>query len=97
MAKYSNSRLRWSVIYPVYLDRNKSRREGRRLPKDTAIRSPTIKEIEKAVQQLGLECRREEKSYPRSWWEQSGRLLVEKKMGKRELLKKIALVISKER
>lgn len=65
-----------NVIWPAYIDAEKTRAEGRRVPADTAIPDPTVDEIAKAVQQVGYDAVIErEKTYPREY-EPRGRVLV---------------------
>ncbi|MDL5502382.1 MAG: signal recognition particle subunit SRP19/SEC65 family protein, partial [Candidatus Methanoperedens sp.] len=42
------------VVWPVYLDATKSRGEGRILPLKESVKSPVLKEIEKAASELSL-------------------------------------------
>ncbi|MEM2273252.1 MAG: signal recognition particle subunit SRP19/SEC65 family protein [Candidatus Bathyarchaeia archaeon] len=72
------------ILWPVYFDTLRSRREGRRLPKRLCIRSPNILMLEKAVKNLGLNyeiC--PEASYPRLPWIKMGFIAVSKS-GKRK-------------
>ena len=65
------------VIYPAYLDAEKSRNEGRRVPESLAVEEPTVDEIASAVRQVGYEAVIErDKSYSRESWLQRGRVLV---------------------
>lgn len=65
-----------NVIWPAYLDAEKTRAEGRRVPKDAAVPDPTVDEIAKAVQQVGYDAVIErEKTYPREY-EPRGRVVV---------------------
>ena len=78
------------VLYPEYFTSKYSRAEGRRVSKKLAKPSPTVEDIEKAAKSLGLNpVVEKDKSYPRFWYKKRGRVLVEKKMKKSELLKKI--------
>ncbi len=68
---------RFLVIWPAYLDSLKTRSEGRRVPRRFAVRSPSIKEIVKALDILGISYLVEmDKAYPREWWVK-GRVLVD--------------------
>jgi signal recognition particle subunit SRP19 len=70
------------VIWPVYLDANKTKREGRIMARKKAVKSPKIVEIEKAALILRLEPTVEkEKAYPKTHWEKSGRVLMNKISG----------------
>ena len=65
-----------NVIWPAFLDADRSRKEGRRVSLDQAISDPTADEIATAVQQVGYDAVIErDKTYPREY-EQRGRVLV---------------------
>jgi signal recognition particle subunit SRP19 len=65
-----------NVIWPAYIDAEKSRAEGRRVPEDAAVPAPTVDEIAKAVQQVGYDAVIErDKTYSREY-ESRGRVLV---------------------
>ncbi len=84
------------VLYPEYFMSKYTRDEGRRIPRSLAKKSPTVEDIEKAVKSLGLKpIVEKDKSYPRYWYKKRGRVLVEKKMQKSLLLKKISQGMSK--
>lgn len=80
-----------AIIWPIYFDINKSRLEGRRVPKNQAVITPKIAEIKEAADKLGLQNEiRLEAHFPRMPWSKSGMLLVEKKEAKEAIIKKIA-------
>jgi len=86
------------VIWPVYLDATKSRAEGRILSLKEAVKSPVLKEIERAAQELSLAPVAEaDKAYPKSWWAVSGRVLVDRKAPKSVIAKQIAQKINRIR
>ncbi len=86
------------VIWPLYIDATKSRAEGRLLSMKDAVKSPALKEIEKAAQELNLNPVVEaDKAHPKSWWVVSGRVLVDKKAPKSIIAKQIAQRINKNR
>lgn len=86
------------IVWPVYLDATKSRGEGRILPLKESVKSPTLKEIEKAASELSLAPMVEmDKAYPKSWWSTDGRVLVNKKGPKSIVVKQIAQKINKTR
>ncbi|AKG92623.1 Signal recognition particle 19 kDa protein [Geoglobus ahangari] len=78
------------VIWTVNIDRKKSRSEGRRIPRRLAVPNVKLDELAKACEALGLSYEIEQKKYPRCWWEEGGRVRVEKKMKKSELMVKLA-------
>lgn len=83
------------VIWPIYFDHGTSRANGRRVPKNLAINNPTAQDIFKVAQSLALNPQLENKSYPSIWWTQ-GRLLVEQKGPKTEILRTIAQKLIKK-
>ncbi len=86
------------IIWPVYLDATKSRAEGRILSAKDSVKSPVLKEIEKAALELNLNPLVEpDKAYPKSWWAVRGRVLVYKKGPKYVMVKQIAQKIIKTR
>jgi len=79
------------VLYPSYFDSRVTRDSGRRVPKKHAVEAPTARMIYDSVRSLDLDCILElEKAYPRYWHRKEGRVLVEPKMKKGELIVKVA-------
>lgn len=86
------------VIWPAYIDQTKSRSSGRIISRKNSIKEPHLNEIKEAARQLGLNPEVEpEKAYPKSWWEVSGRVLVDDKGPKSVIAKQIASTIKKAR
>ena len=86
------------VIWPAYLDRRISRKKGRRIPRKLSLKSPRLDEIAKALRVLGLEPKIEgDKAYPKKWWGEKGRVVVEKVISKDELLREVAVKIQEIR
>ena len=66
-----------NVIWPAYLDADRTRSDGRRVPQELAVEEPTVDEIAKAVQQIGYDAVVErDKSYSREPWAERGRVVV---------------------
>ncbi|EKQ50634.1 MAG: signal recognition particle 19 kDa protein [Methanobacterium sp. Maddingley MBC34] len=87
-----------TIIWPAYIDSAKSKSEGRKIPKKQSVNSPKIREITQAAKKLRLNPSVEKyKSYPSSWWEGSGRIIVDNKMSKREVLIKLSNLINGSR
>lgn len=83
-----------TTIWPANIDLKKTAKEGRKIPKNYAVNTPKLREISRAAAKLGLNPQVEkDKSYPKSWWETSGRVVVDKKQPKREILIKISNTI----
>lgn len=82
------------IIWPAYIDSEKTRAEGRKISKRYAVNSPKLREISRAANKLGLNALVEkDKSYSKSWWENSGRVIVDKKLPKREVILRISNMI----
>jgi signal recognition particle subunit SRP19 len=79
------------IIWSAYFDAGKTRMEGRRIPKNIAVQSPKILEIQEAASRLGLEHELiPDKGYPKTPWNKAGMLLVEKKGTKEQIINRIA-------
>lgn len=86
------------TIWPQYLDKNLSLKEGRKISKEDCVKEPTINEIEKALKRLGLKYELEkERAYPGKWYDKSGRALVEWDKTKLELIREISFKIKEIR
>jgi signal recognition particle subunit SRP19 len=80
-----------AIIWPVYFDVNKSRAEGRRVPKNIAVQSPKILEIKEAADKLSLQNELNvEAHFPKNHWAKSGMLLIEKNEAKEKIIQKLA-------
>ena len=78
-------------LWPVYFDANKTRMEGRRVPKKLATPSPNLDEIQKAVKRMGLQPEIVPGAiHPSSPRQETGLLIIPKKDSKVETLRKIA-------
>jgi len=80
------------ILWPVYFDSSRTRREGRRLPKSLCVPSPSINMLEKALKNLGLNYKIcPEAAHPRLPWIETGFIAVKKnKEHKNQILKKVA-------
>eukprot|EP00357_Protocruzia_adherens_P034561 CAMPEP_0115024354 /NCGR_PEP_ID=MMETSP0216-20121206/33146_1 /TAXON_ID=223996 /ORGANISM="Protocruzia adherens, Strain Boccale" /LENGTH=143 /DNA_ID=CAMNT_0002398313 /DNA_START=33 /DNA_END=464 /DNA_ORIENTATION=- len=59
----------WNIIYPAYLNSEFTERQGRRVPKEKAVRHPRLDEISMILKHFKLNHVVEmDKSYPREWW-----------------------------
>ena len=78
-------------IFPEYLDKTLTRKEGRRLYLDLTLENPTITEIRLAAEKLEYNYEVQKYSaYPRQWWEKKGLILIEKKKPKLQTLKDLS-------
>ena len=79
------------VIYPLYFDGTVSRLNGRKVARKYAIEKPSLENIAKAAQSLKLNPIIEKDSIHSSTpWKKEGRILIEKKGPKAQLLIQIA-------
>jgi signal recognition particle subunit SRP19 len=87
-----------AIIWPVYFDCNKTRKDGRRVSKNIAVQSPKILEIKEAADKLGLQNDVNlEAHFPKAPWAKSGMLLVEKQEAKERIIQKLAKQLLKIR
>ncbi len=86
------------VIWPVYIDKTRSRSNGRIISRKSSVNEPTLQEIGLAAQKLGMAPEIEaDKAYPKSWWESKGRVLIDNTAPKTALARKIASTIKEMR
>lgn len=79
------------VLWPVYFDSSKTRKEGRKVPKNIAVPNPNLSEIQKAAEHLGMKPEVETNAaYPAIHWRKTGRILVQKRETKMQTLMKMA-------
>jgi len=79
------------IVYPIYFDKLVSRSFGRRMPKKYCIEKPTVTDLSKAAKAAGLNPSIEkETTHPARQWKKEGRILVDKKGSKQEVLYKIS-------
>ena len=86
------------IIWPAYFDSTKTRKDGRRIPKNLAVSSPKILEIKDAAERIGLEHELvTDAGYPRTPWLKTGMLLVKKNESKDMIIRRIAKQLLKIR
>jgi len=79
------------VLWPMYFDSNKSRVEGRRVPKSFTVQSPRLDEVQRAVEQLGFRCEVvSDASHPKFSWQRSGMVVVSRVGSKGQMIREIA-------
>lgn len=88
------SRKPFIIFWPAYFDAKKSRAKGRRISKKFAIEKMSTEALFKAARQLGYNAQFEKSyNYPRTWWDDPGRVLIDIKGKKKS---KVMLEIAKE-
>ncbi len=86
------------VIWTVNIDRRKSRKLGRLIPRRFSIPSPSVDEIFEACKKLRLNPESHpEKRYPPLWWEKTGYVEVNRVKPKSKILIKVAEIIKERR
>ncbi|MDY0293681.1 MAG: signal recognition particle subunit SRP19/SEC65 family protein [Candidatus Methanomethylophilaceae archaeon] len=85
------------VLWPEYFDIERTRSQGRRVPRHLCVREPSLDIIAKGATILDLEYRVfEDKSYPANWAAKRGCVRVERdKMSKTEILPAIGEILVK--
>ena len=79
------------VIWPLYFDESISRKDGRKVSKKLAIEKPNSESILKAAKSLGLNpVLEKEAAHPSRNYKQDGRILIDKKDSKTNVLKDIS-------
>jgi signal recognition particle subunit SRP19 len=88
-----------TIIWPVYIDSKRTKKQGRKIPIDDAVSAPSLSEISRAARKLNLSPETEtNKSFPGLWFESSGRVTVERNdLSKKEVLLKISHTIKGSR
>ena len=83
------------ILWPVYFDSTKTRLQGRRVPKNLAVPSPSLTEIREASDRIGLNCEvKANATHPSTSWIQTGLLLVSKNESKTKTLRKIGKTLT---
>lgn len=86
------------ILWPSYFDLNKTRKEGRKVGRSLATEHPTIEELARAVEMLGISYNADRSAaYPKCWWEKAGRIFVSKTAPKGRLIVSVAKNLRKVR
>jgi len=86
------------ILWPVYFDSTKTRLEGRRVPKNLAISTPKLKEIQRAAKQTGLPPEVVlNAGHPSVPWQKTGLIMVPKRDPKTQILQMVAKELLKVR
>jgi signal recognition particle subunit SEC65 len=85
------------VVWLDYLDSERKRAEGRRVPLNSCTRSPTLEELTLACGRLSLEPEAQTARYPSKALKQSGYVSVKKTASKQKVVMQIARELSKVR
>ncbi|HON41131.1 MAG TPA: signal recognition particle subunit SRP19/SEC65 family protein [Methanoculleus sp.] len=85
------------ILYPCYFDASLRRREGRRVARNLAVKSPDTSAIATVLRKMNLPHRLEGHHHPARWVEREGRVVVEWKGSKEDLIRKVAAGLSGRR
>ena len=82
-------------LWSVYFDANKSRSNGRRVPKKLAVSTPKLEELQRAAKRLGLQPKIvSDAAHPSSPWRKTGLVMIPRKESKNTTLKNIGKELS---
>lgn len=83
-----------TMLWPVYLDSSKTRGEGRKVPQSAGVSSPTLAEIQRAAENLGLAPEIDaSRAHPKAPWKKSGRVWIGRSGSRRQNFRDIATEI----
>jgi signal recognition particle subunit SRP19 len=83
------------VLWPVYFDSNKTRLQGRRIPKALAVTSPRLDELQKAVERCGMQPEIvADFRHPHTPWQKTGLISVAKSASKTQIIRRVAKELS---
>ena len=87
------------IFWPQYFEGKRTRKEGRKLPKNLALEKVSSIDIAKVARRLGYQVENDTIShYPRSWWDPPGRVLIDTKgKTKSRVIKEIAKELRKSK
>ncbi len=87
-----------AIIWPAYFDQAKTRKNGRRVPKNLAVPSPKVEEVQEAARLLGLKPELTAGAgYPKTPWSKTGLVMVQKNAPKEQIIQKLAKQLVKAR
>jgi len=86
------------TVWPEYIDATRPRRLGRKISLREAVKKPSLEEVRRAAEELGLDpIVEEDVKYPRNWMYSKGVVMVSKAKPKTVLLRDIARRIRERR
>ena len=86
------------MIWPVYFDTSKTKKEGRRVPKNVAIPNPNVSEIYEAAKRLDLDPELEaDAAHPAFPSHRTGRVLIDADGSKTEVLRNLTKAVEADR
>ncbi|MCJ7423825.1 signal recognition particle protein Srp19 [Candidatus Bathyarchaeota archaeon] len=86
------------IMWPAYFDATKTRKNGRRVPRNLAVSSPKVSEIKDATDRLHRDCELVlDAAYPKMPWLKTGMALVKKNRSKDYTIQEITAQLLKIR
>ena len=85
------------VVRLVYLDSERKRSEGRRVPLHSCVRAPNLEELAQACRKLSIEAQPQKAFYPKAPRRQSGYVSIKKNGPKQQIIMAIARELSRIR
>jgi signal recognition particle subunit SRP19 len=86
------------ILWPTYFDSTKTRKQGRKTPRNSALPTPRYDELKKAAQKIGLQAVTiEGASHPKTPWQKTGLVVVPKNTTKTQIIKKLSKELVKVR
>ncbi len=85
------------VVWLDYLDSERKRAEGRRVPLNTCVRAPTLDELMQACKRLNLDAQPQKAFDPKASRRQSGYVSIKKQGQKKQVIVAIARELSRIR
>jgi signal recognition particle subunit SRP19 len=79
------------VLWPAYFDSTKTRKQGRKTPKNVAVPAPRQDELQKAAQKIGLQTEMiADAHHPKNPWQKTGLIIVPKNTSKTQIIHKVS-------
>jgi signal recognition particle subunit SRP19 len=85
------------VVWLDYLDSEKKRSDGRRVPLNSCVRAPTLEELVQACKKLNLDAQPQKAFHPKASRRQSGYVSIKKQGPKQHVITAIARELSRIR
>ena len=85
------------VVWLDYLDSERKRAEGRRVPLNSCVRAPSLEEMAQACKKLSLDAQPQKAFYPKAARRQSGYVSIKKTGRKQQVIMAIAREMSRIR
>jgi signal recognition particle subunit SRP19 len=85
------------VVWLDYVDSERKRAEGRRIPLNSCVRAPTLDEMMQACKKLKLDAQPQKAFHPRASRRQSGYVSIKKEGQKQQVIMTIAREMSRIR